>query len=285
MADVVTEGAEVHDRRAADAARPDPARPAPASPIVPGPPQFPRRVVIAIVAAVVGLVVLTVVVNRIASSAGPSTTPTQVHKVVGGTPPPPDASQLHAPLRDLLDLMTLHGKPAAGFSLTDAATGKTLTLQSFAGRVVVLTFADANCEDICPVLAAELHAAAADLAKTKAPVAFVTVNSDPLATAPKDAAILRQPLLASTPGWTFLTGPVHELNGVWKKYGVSITVDPATGAVSHNDLLYFISPHGALEWRALPFADQLADGSYALAQPVVDRFASGIARYAAELAR
>lgn len=289
MTDVVTEGAGVqendptptNDPAPTGDPAPGPARPAGA------PPLFPRRLVNAIVAAVLGLVVLTVVINRVASSSPPSTTTptTSAGLTVGGTAPPSDANQVHAPLRQLLALSALHGQHAAPFSLTDAATGKTVTLSSLSGRVVVLTFADATCKDICPVLAAELHAAAADLGVTKVPVVFVTVNSDPLATAAKDAVILRQPLLASLPGWMFLTGSVHELNGVWKDYGISITADPSTGAASHNDLLYFIAPNGKLEWSALPFADQSAKGTFSLAQPVINRFATGIAHYAAELAK
>lgn len=291
MADVVTDGAEVGGGDAAasipEPAEPPRSRPAPVPPAASGPPPFPRRMVNAIVAAAVGLVLLTVVINRVASSASPSTTTptTEVHQVVGGTAPPPDANQLHASLRSLLDLITLHGQRASAFSLTDAATGKTVSLRSLQGRVVVLTFADADCKDICPVLGAELHAAAGDLAKTKVPVDFVTVNTDPLATSPKDATILRQPLLSSIPGWTFLTGSVAQLNGVWKSYGISITAERASKTVTHNELLYFISPRGALEWSALPFADQSANGSYSLAAPVVDRFGAGIARYASELAK
>jgi cytochrome oxidase Cu insertion factor (SCO1/SenC/PrrC family) len=264
-------------------------------PNAPGPPtytigtsQFPRRAVNAVVAAVLGLVVLTVVINRVAQSAPgtESTTPTTVvHPAVGGIAAPPAAAQLHAPLRELLGLTTLKGRRAAGFSLTNAATGSHVTLASLRGRVVVLTFANADCKDICPVLAAELHAAAAGLARSSVPVAFVTVNSDPLSTSPGDAAIVHQPLLASLPGWMFLTGSVHSLNTVWKDYGISITADRTTGVVTHNELLYFITAKGTLAWSALPFADESDSGTYTLPAAEIDRFGSGIAHYAAELAK
>lgn len=239
-----------------------------------------------IVAGFLGLVVLTVVVNRIASSATPSssTTPTTiVQKSVGGTAPPLDSRQLDAPLSNLLNLTTLRGQRAASFSLTNAATGKTVTLASLRGRVVILTFVNANCKDICPVLAAELHAASADLAKSSVPVSFLTVNTDPLATSPKDAAILRQPQLTSIPGWMFLTGSVKSLNPVWKDYGISITANPSTGVVTHNELMYFITEKGTIAWSALPFADQSTSGSYSLPSSVIDRFGTGIAHFAAAL--
>ena len=300
MTDVATEGAEIKQEAGtagagtagAETAGPETAAPVPAASepatVVGGPPKLSRRTVHILVAAVVGLLLLTVVINRVASSASSPSTTTQtprVRPVVEGTVPPVDTNQLHAPLRSLLDLTSLHGQRPKPFALTDATTGKTVTLSSLAGHVVVLTFADANCKDICPVLAAELHAAAADLGKTTVPVSFVTVNTDPLATAPKEAAILHQPLFASLPGWMFLTGSVHELDPVWTDYGISITADPATGVASHNDFLYFISSEGKLVWSALPFADQSPDGSFSLAKQVIDRFGAGIARYAAELAK
>ncbi len=265
------------------------ARPAGPAPTI-GRLQIPRRAVNAFVAAILGLVLLTVLINRFAGSAAETaattTTPTTVvHQVVGGIAAPPAQSQLYAPLSDLLDLTTLQGQRAAGFSLTDAATGRTVTLASLRGHVVVLTFLNANCRDLCPVLAAELHKAAAELPRTSVPVSFVTVNTDPLETAPKGAAILHQPFLASLPGWVFLTGSLHALNRVWKDYGISITADAATGVVSHNELLYFITAKGDLAWSALPFADEANDGSYSLPESEIDRFAAGIAHYTEELAK
>jgi cytochrome oxidase Cu insertion factor (SCO1/SenC/PrrC family) len=305
MADVTTEhargtGTEVshapdapHDSNASDpvegpaASSADGARPA--APTASPAPVFPRRMVNAIVAAVVALVLLTVVINRVASSVGgPATTTstTTVHRVIGGTAPPPASTELHAPLRDLLGLTTLLGHHrAAGFSLTDAATGRAVSVASLRGQVVVLTFADATCKDICPILAAELRVAATDLEKSSVRATFVTVNTDPLATSPKDATILNQPLLASIPGWMFLTGPVKTLNHVWTDYGISITVNRTTKAVSHNDLLYFVRKNGSLAWTAIPFADQSRGGTYSLPQAVIDRFGAGIAKYARSLAK
>jgi cytochrome oxidase Cu insertion factor (SCO1/SenC/PrrC family) len=294
MADVATDGAEV---TGADAGATDPGHngdtthgdPADRSsqPTAAQPSRFPRWGIYGIVGSAVALLFLTVVINRVAnSSSTPTTTETTVvNPVVGGTEPPPDATQLDAPLQNLLGLTALHGQRAAGFSLVDAATGRTVTLASLHGQVVVLTFADSSCKDICPVLAAELHRAAADLKRASVAVSFVTVNTDPLATAPKEAAILHQPLLTSIPGWRFLTGSVHALDPVWTDYGISITANPATGAVSHNDFMYFITAKGTLAWSALPFADQSAVGSYSLPQAEIDRFATGVAHYAEKLAR
>jgi cytochrome oxidase Cu insertion factor (SCO1/SenC/PrrC family) len=176
------------------------------------------------------------------------------------------------------------GKAAPGFTLTDAATGAEVSLVELRSRAVVLTFSNAACNDICPVLATELHRAASLLGHTNVPVTFVTINTDPLDTAPGSARIVDQPLLSSMPDWKFLTGTIAQLNPVWRAYGISITVDEATRQVSHDNALYFVSPSGRLVWSATPFADESPDGVYTLPAAEIARFAKGIARYAGELA-
>ena len=193
-------------------------------------------------------------------------------------------AQVHAPLAAFMGISTLKGAAAAGFTLTNAATRTPVSLAHLAGHVVVLSFANAPCNDICPVLARELAQADAMLGATRVPVTFVTVNTDPLALAPGDAAILARTALGGLRNYRFLTGSVKKLDPVWTTYGISITADRATRAVSHNELMYFISPAGKVAWAATPFANESAGGTYSLPAAEVTRFATGIAHYARKLA-
>lgn len=193
-------------------------------------------------------------------------------------------TELHAPLAAFMGLTALKGTAAAAFSLTDAATGARVSLASLAGHVVVLSFANARCNDICPVLSQELARADAALGTTTVPVTFVTVNTDPLALEPKDAAILGRTPLGRLHNYRFLTGSIKALNPVWTTYGISITAERSTGAVSHNELLYFITPAGKIAWAATPFANESAAGTYSLPEAEITRFAAGIAHYARKLA-
>lgn len=201
-----------------------------------------------------------------------------------GTAPQAGGRQLQAPVRALLGLRSLGAKAAPAFTLTDPVTGSRVSLADLRSHAVVLTFANASCDDICPVLATELQRAASLLAQTKVPVTFVTVNTDPLDTAAGRAQIVHQPLLSALPHWRFLTGALSQLDPVWKAYGVSIAVNETTHRVSHNNVLYFISPAGRLRWSAIPFADQQPDGVETLPPAQIARFAEGIARYAGQLA-
>ena len=70
--------------------------------------------------------------------------------------------------------------PAPAFALTDQS-GQPTAVPAQPPHVVVLTFFNAPCNDICPVLAAEIEQADADLGAQAADVEFITINTDPKA--------------------------------------------------------------------------------------------------------
>lgn len=189
-------------------------------------------------------------------------------------------------LPGLLGLSPGHGT-ATGFRLVDQQ-GHPVDLADLRGKVVVLSFFDPNCRDICPVVAAELRAAARDLGPAASSVAFVTVDTDPLHTGPAAAVEgartsgLGGP--GGIPGWRYLSGTLAQLDAVWEHYGITVDVQRATRAVSHNDTLWFIDPSGHLAYEATPFADQnRRSGAFTLAAATERRFGAGIARYARHL--
>jgi len=194
----------------------------------------------------------------------------------------PAEPTLHAPLAAFLGITDLHGT-APGFDLVDAA-GQQVTLAGLRGKVVVLSFFDARCSDICPVLANEFGHATQDLGTRAAEVAFVTVNANPLVTS--TAAAARAGVLSglgSLTNWHFLTGSLATLDAVWRSYGITVDVQRSTGTLAHNDLLYFITPDGTLAYRATPFAFENRKGAYSLPAAEMTRFGSGIAAYARRL--
>ncbi len=250
-----------------------------------GPPKMSRRVVYGAVAVILVVGLGFGLVDRLATSS-PPVSPVPASTTPGPSVPavPQNATQLHASLPSFLGLTAMHRR-APGFSLVDAATGSKVTLAGLRGHAVVLTFANAACNDICPVLAAELVQADASLGATADRVTLVTINTDPLDTDVSPALPLASRTgLGTLANWRFLTGSVHQLNRVWVDYGISITADRATGVASHNNLLYFVAPDGALSWQATPFADESPSGAYSLAPAEVDRFAQGVAHYARQLA-
>ncbi len=182
----------------------------------------------------------------------------------------------------MMDLRAEGFRTAPRFSLLDAR-GRSLSLSQLRGSVVVLSFFDARCDDICPVLAGELRRAHADLGKDAARVVLVTVNSDPLATSVSTAAPAEHAGLSPADRWYFLTGPLRELDRVWRLYGVTIDVQPASRHLSHNDILYFIDPSGHLRARAVPFGDESVTGRFSLSTTLETRWGEAIAAEARSL--
>jgi len=177
----------------------------------------------------------------------------------------------------------LNAKPATPFTLTDQ-NGRSTSVPAQPGRAVVLTFFNAPCNDICPVLAAEMEQADTDLGAAATDVEFVTVNTDPSALAQSaEEPVLSATRLTTLPNWHMVTGPLATLNTIWKAYGVSISVDKKTGLEAHNDVMAFIDSEGDLRYRATPFADESTTGTFSLPAASIDRWGQGIASYAERL--
>jgi len=222
--------------------------------------------------------------STLTTTTGAATTATTAPPVDHGNVPAIGAHEVQSSLAAFMGLTSLKAKQASGFFLANGRTGATVSLDSLHGHVVVLSFFNAACNDICPVMAAELTKADADLGSTTGSVTFVTVNTDPLdVSGVATAQVYRSTSLPSLSNWQFLTGSLSQLDPVWKAYGVSITVQRSTGAVSHNDVLYFIRPNGTLAWSATPFANESTAGVFSLPASQIARFAKGIATYAAQL--
>jgi cytochrome oxidase Cu insertion factor (SCO1/SenC/PrrC family) len=217
-----------------------------------------------------------------------TTTTTTAPNPVGATPsgasaPPASNRSLTAPLASFMGLTAPSPRHATPFVLTDQ-NGQPVSVPAHPARVVVLTFFNAPCNDICPVLASEMVQADADLGAQAADVEFVTVNTDPSALAASaETPAVNGTGLGALPNWHMVTGPLTSLNPLWKAYGVSITVEAKTGLEAHNDVMYFLDPRGIVRDRATPFADESLTGAFTLAAPSEARWAQGIATYAGRL--
>ena len=254
----------------------------------------PRKVILWIIVGFAALGLGGVVVEHFFGNAGAGSataTPTTLAGTggTGGaappTPTPPAAPPVNASIDSFLGLKQLGTARAPAVALHDQ-NGAPWALGSAHGKVVVLTFFDSACDDICPVLAEEISQADALLGPGSANVEFVVVNTDPLATsATPPPPALTESVLSGQANVTFLNGQLAGLNGIWSSYGVSVTVQKSTHVVTHNDIMYFIDPLGRLRLRATPFANEDQLGSYSLPPGDIQRFAQGVAASAASLAR
>lgn len=257
-----------------------------------GPPGIPPAFVWWVLGAAVVLTVGGLIGEHLFSSAGlnptatttPSTlaSPTRPQAAPVPAPSGPDIP-ISAPLPSFMGLSTPTPAPAPAFTLTDQ-NGLPVSVPPQQDRVVVLSFFDSPCDDICPVLAQEIEQADHDLGAQAADVEFLSVNTDPRALAQSsEGPVLQGTGLAALSNWHMLTGPLATLNQVWKEYGVSVSVATKTGLEAHSDVLDFVDPQGFLRDRATPFADESSTGSFTLPAASVDRWGQGIATYAQQL--
>jgi len=156
-----------------------------------------------------------------------STTVAQTRQAV--TPPP--------------HMTDLGGRAAPNFTLTDQY-GKTRSLAQFRGKVIVVSFMDPLCTDLCPLVAQELRQAQAQLGANTKNVAFLAVNVNPYhASVQEINHFSTQHGYESLGNWHFLTGSPASLSGVWKEYGIFVAATP-TGDTQHSEYTYIIDANG-----------------------------------------
>jgi len=138
--------------------------------------------------------------------------------------------------------------PATDFTLTDQR-GAAVSLSDLRGRVVVLTFLDSQCQEICPLTAAELLATYHSLESATESVAFVAVNVNVAANTVADVALsTRQWRWAGIPSWHFLTGSRAELEPVWQAYNIAVQPAAEGEELIHTPGVYLIDQEGRKRW-------------------------------------
>jgi protein SCO1 len=142
--------------------------------------------------------------------------------------------------------------------LTDEL-GRSTNLAAFDGKIVVLTDFMTECQEICPIITAQLNHV--DEAVTNAgldgSVQFVNITVDPdRDTAPRLHAY--RAFAQLLPNWTLLTGTPDNLALLWKYFGASyskeaapsppaldwMTGKPLTYDLVHSDVLVYLDARG-----------------------------------------
>jgi len=139
-----------------------------------------------------------------------------------------------------LDPGTRLNAVAPDFTLTDQF-GKRVSLSSYRGKVVVLSFNDPECTTICPLTTTALLHAKALLGPTASRVQLLGVGANPEATQVKWVRAYSR-VHRMTHQWRFLTGSLPELRRVWRGYGIEAAV--INDAIDHTPATYVIDMRG-----------------------------------------
>ncbi len=152
---------------------------------------------------------------------------------------PVDASAVANPR---LDPGTQMSGRAPNFTLTDQF-GKRVSLNSFRGKVVVLSFNDPLCTTICPLTTTAMLHAKALLGSAAKDVQLLGVGANPDATQVKyvrDYSRAHRMMRK----WLFLNGSLPELKRVWKAYNIAAAV--VLGQIDHTPATFVINQQGRL---------------------------------------
>jgi cytochrome oxidase Cu insertion factor (SCO1/SenC/PrrC family) len=139
-----------------------------------------------------------------------------------------------------LDPGTRLNAVAPDFTLTDQF-GKRVSLSSYRGKVVVLSFNDPECTTICPLTTTALLRAKALLGPAASRVQLLGVGANPEATQVKWVRAYSR-VHRMTHQWRFLTGSLPELRRVWRAYGIEAAV--IDDAIDHTPATYVIDMRG-----------------------------------------
>lgn len=154
-------------------------------------------------------------------------------------------------------------EPLPDFDLV-AHDGRRLSLADFDGRLVLLTFAFAHCETLCPVVVREVLRAREELARPaprgdgdpgRAAAAIVGTASAGSAADPVVLIVTLDPwrdrpsrLAHAARSWGVgkdayvLSGDPAEVEAVLDAYGVGRSRDRRTGEITHGYLVYAVGP-------------------------------------------
>ena len=154
----------------------------------------------------------------------------------------PDASRPGTPY-----MLPEGRQPAPNFTLRDQ-NGHRLSMTSYRGRDVLITFVDPLCRNLCPLEAHVLNALVDSLPAAHRP-AIIAVSVDPWADSRHD---LLQDFTkwSLVPQWHWAVGSHAQLAPVWKRYAIGVQVVTKTLAgttvhyITHTEASYLIDPAG-----------------------------------------
>lgn len=149
-----------------------------------------------------------------------------------------------APFKDPVE-EALYSEPAPPLGLVDQH-GQAFSLDALRGRRVMVTFAYAHCQTICPTIVKDLTSARRDARAYDA--ALVVVTLDPWRDTPSRlSAIAAQWQLG--PDDRVLSGPVPDVLRVLEAWKVSHARDERTGEVTHATAAALLGRDGRVRYR------------------------------------
>ena len=157
----------------------------------------------------------------------------------------PGGAREAAPRSGLQGTLALPAKAAPPIELRNYL-GQPVSLASYRGKVVYVTFLYAHCPDVCPLIASNLRVALNMLGKGSSKVQVIAVSVDPRGDTPSAvAAFVRAHEM--TGRMQYLIGSGTELSRTWSAWNVGSNREAGhPELVAHSALVYGVSANGTL---------------------------------------
>lgn len=164
------------------------------------------------------------------------------------------------PYREIAAELTRINDAPPAFDLVDQR-GQPTTMDAFRGRPVLVAFAYAHCETICPAIVRDVIDAQARLADRAPAVLIVTLDPwrDTPARLPAIASAWRLP-----PEVHVLSGEPDQVERTLNAWRIPRARNERTGDLSHPSLVYVIDPGGRIAYALSGHADQIVAAVRAL---------------------
>jgi len=162
--------------------------------------------------------------------------------------------------REIAAQLTRVNDAAPALSLVDQY-GRTVTLDEFRGRPILVTFAYAHCETVCPAVVADVLAAGRRLTDSRPAILIVTL--DPWRDTPSR-------LGAIATAWSVdgdarvLSGPPNIVERALNAWRVPRVRNEKTGDFSHPSVVYVVGPDGRITYVVAGGAETIAAAVRAL---------------------
>ena len=116
--------------------------------------------------------------------------------------------------------------PATSFTLTNQFS-RSVSLDDYRGKVVLLTFLYTNCPDICPLTTSNIREAYELLESDVEELAMIAVSVDPERDTVEETLAFSEHW-QMTERWDFLTGQRAELERIWRAYYLDPSVNSSS---------------------------------------------------------
>jgi protein SCO1/2 len=149
---------------------------------------------------------------------------------------------------------------APAVSLVDQ-TGRTLSVESFRGRPLIVTFAFAHCATVCPQVVADVLSARRLLEGT--PPVVLVITLDPWRDTPDRLRTIAQSWQLGADAYV-VSGPPEDVERALNAWRVPRTRNQKTGDIVHPRIVYVVGPDGRITYVVTGDAETIAAAVRAL---------------------